>query len=243
MDSLHSIIITTIGITAIFVIFLGFIPGESYVSFKDYEQTYIRDETVKGSDFNIYNQTDNFNMSSSYDWTLKTYNGLDVRFYYYNAPGWFVFRVRHVEWVIPWTSIEILYHPLRFQDGSEYITVNKLIDGYDNETDTSTIKISCPHIDMRLTIASNDSTKTFFEAINEHSSLSLQLNYQIDFSSMAGNIWIILGNLLTFQTIQTGQPFLDIFLNGVVGIPLYISFGYILYKLIAGLIPFVSGGG
>jgi hypothetical protein len=72
--------------------------------------------------------------------------------------------------------------------------------------------------------------------------LRVLVSWSYDFASMGVNVWTLLATVLTFQTIQTGMSLLDGVLNSLIGLPLWTAIAYLAYKLITGLIPFLSGG-
>lgn len=219
----------------------NFIPGDAYVPFKDYEDYYIQYESYGGRDITFYNQTDSFNMSLN-DVTDKTYGGVKVRFAYKDVIffGWY-FTFRHIEWEI--LGVAIFPHHLKTPDGKDMLKTEHIYDYYDNATDSSRIVVSCSHITLDITFTSADSGTSLFEAIENDGDITLSINYEIDFSKMGGNIWVVLANVLLFQTISTGQIYLDMILNALISIPLYTSIAYLIYKIVAGLLPFASGGG
>jgi hypothetical protein len=53
----------------------------------------------------------------------------------------------------------------------------------------------------------------------------------------------LLGQILTFQAPVLGVPgIFGSILNAIIAIPLYATTGYLIYKLIAGIAPWLSGG-
>lgn len=73
--------------------------------------------------------------------------------------------------------------------------------------------------------------------------LQYYITYHVNWTMTGTNAFTIVGQLLAFQAPDLGIPDpWGYFLNMVISIPIWAAIGYIVYKIIAGLIPFVSGG-
>ena len=73
--------------------------------------------------------------------------------------------------------------------------------------------------------------------------LNYMLSWELNATASATNMFTLLGQILTFQAPNLGVPsvFGDI-LNAMIAIPIYATCGYLIYKLIAGIAPWLSGG-
>jgi len=243
--TLWVLLIGTVIFLVSFVTFVNMIPSEAYVPYKDYEQYYedqAQDRFI-ATQVNMFNATDNFNLTQGEK--TKTYLGLQIRFYFspnFPVGGRFIW-IYHVDFEI--LGYPLLSHDLR-TDPFDLTTLRKdtLFNEqfYDADADASIVTWQCEHIALVIRISSMENTTSLNQAW-EDGELRLDVNYEIDFAKMGTSVWGLLGSILTFQTITTGINTLDLLLNALVTIPVWTSIIYITYRIITGLIPFLSGGG
>jgi hypothetical protein len=73
--------------------------------------------------------------------------------------------------------------------------------------------------------------------------LAFMLSYEFNATSSSVNMFTLLGQILTFQAPSLGVPgLMGDLLNAIIAIPIYAMSGFIIYKLITGIAPWLSGG-
>jgi hypothetical protein len=250
--TLWVLLLSTVMFLASFVMVNALFPGylQTGQAYRQLYESYVTGrETLRGTDFDVFNQTANQTMTSSLSLTyvkITLIKGIDIRGFYHYFSGSqekSMFSFIHVTNTWPFTDIPLISHLLVKQDGKNNILRSDILSVYDNSTGGSLVKISCEHISIDLVFRPNDTSETLPTALDNGDPINLSFSYQIDFASMGANIWTVLANVLLFQTIKTGQSILDYMLNALVSIPIYTSIGYIIYRIVAGLIPTASGGG
>lgn len=246
-NTLWALLIGTIMFVSCFVAFNSLIPGETKISFKNYEKTYIPPrpgEDIKASDFNLYSMTTNVTLTNMGSGSIPV-TGLDItwRWMYVPALGVNYFIFNHVEWRLPILNIEVIMHGILTEETNEPLTASYLLGAYENTTMASRVVLKCSHITLNLKFRANDTSIGLPQALSEGLPILMDVNYEIDFSAMGANVWSVMASVLLFQTIKTGSWLMDLLLNSLVSLPVWSSMAYILYRIIAGLIPTASGGG
>lgn len=244
-SSLWSLMLATVMFLAVFVLVSALIPGDAYLPYKEYEKYYPGAEKLSGSDLNMFTSHDNFSASfGQYTANIyeKSYMSLDLRFHFAVFRQGATLIIEHVDARVPFLGWVLWSHYFQHEDSME-IVIDDLVGHYDNLTQSSKIIATCPHGSLTLTFKSNVTGESVLLAWQNSEPVQVNVDYSVDFSKMGTNIWAILANVFTFQTIKTGETMLDILLNSLISVPTFIASGYILYRLITGLIPTLSGGG
>jgi hypothetical protein len=78
----------------------------------------------------------------------------------------------------------------------------------------------------------------------EYGKLQVGVGLSINFTNSGISAWTLIGQILTFQSPQLGlgNNIAGYIISSMVAIPFWFGIAFIVYKFIAGLIPFVSGG-
>lgn len=245
-SSLWSLMLATVMFLAVFVLVSALIPGDAYYPYKEYEQYYPGAEKLSGSDLNMFSSHDNF--SATFGVTVgniyeKTYMSLDLRLHFSLFPReGATLIVEHVDARVPYLNWVLWSHYFQHGDHTD-VVLQDLVEHYDNLTLSSKIDVSCSHGTLSFIIKSNVTGESVLLAWQKGEPVQINVDYSVDFSKMGTNIWSILASVFTFQTIKTGVLMIDILLNSLISVPTFIASGYILYRLITGLIPTLSGGG
>jgi hypothetical protein len=245
-SSLWSLMLATVMFLAVFVLVSALIPGDAYYPYKEYEKYYPGAEKLSGSDLNMFTSHDNFTatfgiqVGNIYE---KTYMSLDLRLHFILFPReGATFIVEHVDARVPIVNWVLWSHYFNHADHTD-VVLQDLVEHYDNLTRSSRIEVICSHATLTCVFKSNVTDESVLLAWQNGSPVQVNIDYEVDFSRMGTNIWSILASVFTFQTIKTGVLVIDLLLNSLISVPTYIASGYILYRLITGLIPTVSGGG
>lgn len=247
-SSLWSLMLATVMFLAVFVLVSALIPGDAYYPYKDYEKYYPGAEKLSGSDLDMFTSHDNFTATfggtEDGNYYEKNYMNLDLRLHFrvgiYGEGT--CFFAEHIDARFPILGFPIWSHFFRHGDHID-VVYQDLVDHYDNLTQSSKIEVTDTHGKLMLVFKSNVTDESVLLAWQNADPVRVSIDYSIDFSTMGTNIWSILASVFTFQTIKTGVFMIDILLNSLISVPTFIASGYILYRLITGLIPTLSGGG
>ncbi len=255
-QSLYALLLSTVVFLSVFVLIVRLIPAEAYNPLKNYKDTY-QPSDFGAESINAFAYTANFTLEYKYDSTLVMFNDTEIHFQWYSATLFTneqnasMINIHHFQW--SWwiwpthegfhsTSTPDFDHQTGHGSGTPSFSPSWLMLHYDNKTDTATFSVKCDHINLKLTVTSNSSSYTLPSALQNLQPIHLITNWSFDFTSMGANIWSLLGGILTFQSIVTENATINAVLNTLVSVPLWVSIAYILYRLITGLIPFLSGG-
>jgi hypothetical protein len=258
--TLWALILGSIMFLAVFVLFIGLIPSECTIlggakGLPDYN---IGSASISGTSITMWNNSNNMNMTVNSDFIFhRQYiklSGIELEFTMGNYVGmklqkgesiYHFLQIRHITGRLPSWLGSLIYsaNDLVDKSGNVYITKSILATHFDNSTGVARIVMHNDVITLDLTLKSLNSTNILNGWDNDGTIIFIGINFSIDWSKMGTNIWMLIGQILTFSTIQTGFVPLDLVLNTMVSLPIYLSGGYILYRLITGLIPTLSGGG
>ena len=133
--------------------------------------------------------------------------------------------------------------PLSDYGSQGYITPTDVLQNYDATLNSSTLSLYDDHISAEVTWISNDSSISLPNAFKNHDPVRVYIQSTPNMQSTCTNLWEALGRFFTFQTVNTGIQIIDLATNLLVTIPVYIALFYVAYRLVAGLVPFASGGG
>lgn len=161
----------------------------------------------------------------------------------FNAPdteGWL--RVMHAEpqWVF--SSIYYIKDDLVMDDGN--YAINKyILSSYDPVSDSASFRMSCPHVEVFIVVYSNSSTVRLQDALWNRQPIHLTVSSNPRYDSATGDILGFMYKTLTFQIFKVGDYYVDLFLNLITCAPIYLAAFYIVYRLVTGALPTLSGGG
>jgi len=101
----------------------------------------------------------------------------------------------------------------------------------------------CEHLMTNILISYNWSEYASIGVAFDAGKLGYSLTYDVDYNATGLNGWNIAASLLSFQAPDIGIGGVGgIIINACVAIPIWALVAYIVFKLIAGIIPFISGG-
>jgi hypothetical protein len=259
-QSLYALLLSTVIFLSVFVLIVRLIPAEAYNPLKNYKDNY-QPSDYGAESINAFSYTSNFTLVFDGGWPLTPtkvwFNDTEIHFTYSSATALtneqnaVMININHFQW--SWwiwptneafhsTSAPDFDYPTGHGSGTPSFSPKWLMQHYDNKTDTATFSAKCDHITLRFTITSNSTAYTLPDALKNRQPIHFISNWSFDFTAMGANIWSLLGSILTFQSIVTENAMVNVVLNTLISIPIWVSITYILYKLITGLIPFLSGG-
>jgi ABC-type thiamin/hydroxymethylpyrimidine transport system permease subunit len=110
--------------------------------------------------------------------------------------------------------------------------------------DASYFEAKCEHLMANVLFTFNQTTySTITDAYNA-GYIDYSLTYGLDYNATGLSAWSIVASLLSFQAIDIGMPagMATTILSGIIAAPIGAAVVYLAYKIIAGIIPFISGG-
>jgi hypothetical protein len=109
--------------------------------------------------------------------------------------------------------------------------------------DASYFEAKCDHLIANVLFTFNQTTySTITDAYNA-GYLDYSLTYGLDYNGTGLSAWSIVGSLLAFQAPNIGITGIGgTILSGIIAAPLIACVMYLAYKIITGIIPWVSGG-
>lgn len=126
--------------------------------------------------------------------------------------------------------------------GYSVLTKDEVIDAFDTALNGSFWVSQCDHIITNVLIMTANLSWSLSQSW-DNGQLRYLTSYQMNMTSIGVNVWSLITQLLTFQSPNFGiSGWLGSLINGIIALPLWGGILYALYKLIAGLIPLVSGG-
>jgi hypothetical protein len=253
--SLYALILGSVVFLAATVLIISIVPTQVYQG-TQYQQSTLGD--IQGSSFLLFGNNSavfTLNYSSSHSETVGT---IPITFGYgsfFFAAGsgspetqaaFYIEDTSSVLWIIPHVQfLGITGDSSKYGNlgagAINYIPPSYLLSNfYDAASDTVHLKMN----DQRVTISfvMTGHGMTLYNALTSNGPIDIQYSYQLNYADMGGNVLTIILSVLTGQSIHTGESYSDLILNAFVTLPVDISLAYIIYKLIAGLIPTVSGG-
>lgn len=123
-----------------------------------------------------------------------------------------------------------------------YLLKSTIVNNWDSKTNSSRFSARGNQISTNLLIKQTNASRTIGQNWDDHH-LNYYISYDVNFTMMSMGAFGIVGQLLTFQSPNLGIPNpWGYFLNQLIAFPLWASIAYVAYKIIAGLIPWMSGG-
>ena len=157
-----------------------------------------------------------------------------VNVYYmgYYGPDSYRISIYHeytIFYVIPWSSeatpeislLDVLNHVTPTNENQSYIIVHT------DEPKT-----------FHVLLTFNTHLYANFTEAWDAGYMNMTIGYPVSSSLQGTDVFSILGNLLFFRGIEVG---IDPLVNTVIALPIWVSFGYLLFRFIHAIIPFLSG--
>jgi hypothetical protein len=134
-------------------------------------------------------------------------------------------------------------YPYGYTNTNERLYVTDLTNRWDSTINMSVFSAQCDHISTNIIFEIyNSSYATIADSFNA-GFLNYTMSYQMNMSTTGLNAWSVVGSLLTFQAPNVGWTGTGgLIMNSIIAFPVWAMIAYLLYKLITGLIPFMSGG-
>lgn len=262
---LGKLLIYTFTILGIFALLMGMVPGDFITAGQTYEPSY-RDaeieETFDTSSLLIYDYIASDNMTYPYtsledapsapQWImgLPENQFLEIGWGIEKVGPWdlkvILARHRQRNWIGPFSWYSTIANCYFYTpDGTSvgvYLFKDTMEDYYSEATNGSAFYAKGGVIQTSIVIRKNDTSQTMGENWDD-GHFKYYLSYDVNWTLSGINAWNIVGQLLSFQTPNLGIPGTwGSFMSMLIAIPTWACVAYICYKIVMGIIPFVSGG-
>lgn len=118
-----------------------------------------------------------------------------------------------------------------------------LVANWNPDKNASIFNVKCDHITSNIIFQPRNSSWTIGESWDQEK-LNFAMSYEVNWNATGVSAWTIVAQLLTFQAPNLGiGGIAGVILNAIIAIPMWSLIAYIVYKIVVGIIPFVSGGG
>jgi hypothetical protein len=201
------------------------------------------------------NNATNITYPSSTLFPLTGGQQLEIWWSLYHSPSYWVksLQIRHLTDMA--FGFWIGYHTLTlyFQDGVTPVPLHgsgipsdiefeDLDDAYNSTSKSCAFVMKCDHVNAAFILGTAVGDADIYESWNT-GTMQFYLSYSVNWTNTGYNAWSLVGQMLTFQAPDLGIGATGgVIVNSLIAIPLWSLIGYILYKIIAGIIPFISGG-
>jgi hypothetical protein len=243
----------------VFAILLGTMPSEFIT--QTFNPKYVDPEVrekFEAVDVMMYDNVGNDNMTYPYssledgpappDWEAGLPSGQYLEVWWSEDSYVKTLEARHATaaW---WGWNSVILWP-KYANGS-WVTVgggkwlgiwrDHIVSAWDEEKNCSAFYFVGPVTTSILFFPTNQS-KTIGEAWDE-GKISYYLSYQVNWNATGLSAWNIVGQLISFQIPDLGVPGVGgTILSMVIAFPFWSLIAYLVYKIVAGVIPLVSGG-
>jgi len=249
-------------VLGVFALLLGTMPGDFIIqtwnpNYRDAETK----ETFDAADVLMYDNADSGKLNYSdapiqYDFGLSGGQKLEIDWVTEKLPEgyWAPFTSIYLRHLIKqtmgyWTD----YHNLNVYDSSgvpigtgwykDKIIKANLVDHWDSDKNATILIAKCDHITTNIIFQPRNSSWSIGDSWDQEK-LNFALSYDVNWNATGVSAWTIVAQLLTFQAPDLGIGGVGgIILNAIIAIPTWSLIAYIVYKIVAGIIPFISGGG
>jgi len=161
-----------------------------------------------------------------------TFKAFELRHLMHEILGWW-YDYHRLDWTIENTGRKVY----------DWVLKGDLEEAWNSEVNASVFTAHCDHITTSVLIMPYNSSWTIEESW-DNGYLGYVLSYEVDWNATGVSAWTITAQLLTFQVPDLGIPGVGgTIMSYLIAIPVWSLIAYLVYKLVAGLIPFVSGGG
>ena len=233
-------------------------PSALYAYQTDYDSPTQQDQEVvdyfNAENITLYESTWSFNITLGNMEALEDTPVADhqIEFFFTDSARDYI-EVRHA-YPTFWFGLWLEYHRLNLVDSDFALTQGQggsnvpwLLYKEDilalsiNEN-ASSFEMYCEHVSMSFAVLSYNSSKTLSESWDD-GELTVYSSYNIDFDAMKPSAFLLIAQLITFQSPDFGIPgdFGTVFNYGF-GIGFWIVIAIIIYTLITRIIPTIQGG-
>jgi hypothetical protein len=139
-----------------------------------------------------------------------------------------------------WTHEDLHYLKNGVNRG-DYIVKDVLVNDFETSLNGTYYDARC-NSGIQVSILYTGNETTIGESWDANK-LNFMISYELNATASAINMFTLLGEILTFQAPSLGiSGWLGYLFNQIIAIPIYALSGYLIYKLITGIAPFLSGG-
>jgi hypothetical protein len=141
-----------------------------------------------------------------------------------------------------WTSERLHYTSLKSgTQRGDYVFKSNLQDDFEIFKNGTAYSARC-NSGIQVTILYSGNETDIGDSW-DNGQLQYMMSWELNATATSINMFTLLGQILTFQAPVLGVPgIFGSILNAIIAIPLYATIGYLIYKFIVGIAPWLSGG-
>lgn len=261
---LGKILIFTFCFVGMFGLLMTFLPTEFTPIPQNEITSKIRTELYAGNVI-VYNQTayDNMTYPYQHDWDFALPAPQKLRIDWSIAIAHYTddwgFPAIHTDkgiWLTHLTDVlwgywygyhmlEITYHNGTAVSYDGYVIFREdIVAAWEPDNEWSIFYAQCKdgHISMSIVFERYNTSKTIGENWDD-GTIGYKMTYDVDYTKTAFSAWSVVSAMLSFVFPTVVVPGVGgSLINGAIGTVMSIMIGYGIYKLITGLVPFLSGG-
>jgi hypothetical protein len=142
-----------------------------------------------------------------------------------------------------WTSERLHFISQSKNSRGDWIIKDELLDDFSTKLNGTLYDARC-NSGVQVNILYTGNGTATLEQSWDAGQLAYMISYEFNATASSVNMFTLLGQILTFQAPALGVPgFLGDLMNAMIAIPIYALSAYIVYKLLTGIAPMLSGGG
>lgn len=225
-----------------FILICGIMPPELIFGEQQNERNIYVPEHFESVDLEYISETKNTTVQDASPFT-DTIGGWDIRVLSFKYPGVTVSDYLFLHHYAKRWIFSFNFHPMRWYDSSGIeISVSDRgdrldIDALDGYEYGHKYSAECDHFKMSVYFGYNTTAFDSHVAAFRNGSLSILFALGFDERNTARNAWGLIGMVLFWQ-----MPKIHPAINILISIPIWVTIGYLIYVLIAKIVP-LSGGG
>jgi len=239
-------------VLGVFALLLGTMPGEFITETwnPDYRSVETK-ETFDAANILMYDNAESGKLNYSdgpmqYDFGLPSGQKLEIDWVIRYGQSYVYLRHLVAKTFGYWTNYHNLYiydmSGVMLQYGDKIFKAD-LVSNWEEDRNATVFNAKCDHITSNIIFQPRNSSWSIGESWDQEK-LDFALSYDVNWNATGVSAWTIVAQLLTFQAPDLGIGGVGgIILNAIIAIPTWSLIAYIVYKIVAGIIPFISGGG
>jgi hypothetical protein len=244
-------LVTVVIVLLVFGTLISFLPIEFRLDFTGQEPLVV--EKLSAADLMVYANTGTDTMIFPYEstdtnkWTMGLPDNEYVQIAWKTRPfptptSVSIWHVKEYWAGISIVDLIIVQNSYGIDVTRNGITRSEMVDAWVEDIGASIFTASCSHVSLSIMFEPPEGYSTIGDAWDA-GVINYYFTYEWDEEASGHAVVNLIVRLLTFQGIGVGIPgIIGGLVDSLISALLYIAIGWVAYKLIVGLIPFVSGG-
>jgi hypothetical protein len=215
-----------------------------------------------GDDETFHGYSSLYHAPDAPQWNVTGAGNDFVEVWFGEEPGFpgYVLELRHVtkqwlhwrqecymQWYYPdgtVASTQIQIFQAYYTITINYLDREAIVNAWNPSTASSAFTARCPHISTSIVLQFDPGKYDDIGEAYDAGEIIYVLSYEWAPENTGFAVLAVIGNLLTFRGLGLGLPgVFGLMVEGFISMTFYMGIIWVAYKIITGLIPFVSGGG